>query len=333
MKPLETVWRPLVQRRLLPVAILLIAALVAIPFVLASEPEPVAPVAPAPVAGAESLTATTAPGTESIVSLVGDGEPAKRRRVLGASKNPFQPGPAQKVKLPPAPASATQVQAAPTGDSPAGSGGSISGPSTPPSFTPPSSTPPAVAGPPAPPAPKYELYSLTVRFGASESETLERMNLARLKALPSSKDPVLVYLGVAKDEKTAVFLVDAAVEAQGDGSCQPSPANCETIHLREGDTEFFDVKDESGNVTEQFQLDLLRIKRSTTASAAKAKAARTHVSKTGRKALLARRADSGPLRYRYDVKSGTVRKLDGKAFKAAVARATATLAGVFDVDR
>ena len=37
------------QRRLLPVAILLVAALVAVPFLLAKDPEPVAP-APAPAA-------------------------------------------------------------------------------------------------------------------------------------------------------------------------------------------------------------------------------------------------------------------------------------------
>ena len=329
MKPLETVWRPLVERRLLPVAILLIAALVAIPFLLASEPEPVVPVTPAPVAGAESLTATS-PGADSIVSLVADGEPAKRRRVLGARKNPFSPGPAQKVKQPPAPASASQQQApAPAGDSPSGSGGSASGPSTPPSSTPPSTTPPAVGGPPAAPRPKYELYSLTVRFGSSESESLDKLNLARLKALPSNKDPVLVYLGVAEDEKTAVFLVDAGVEPQGDGTCRPNPANCETIHLREGDTEFFDVKDEAGNVTEQFQLDLVDIKRRTTASAAKAKAARARASEAGRDVLQARKATSGPLRYRYDAKSGTVSKLDAKAFKALVARTAKVTASFF----
>jgi len=333
MKPLETIWRQLLQRRLLPVAILLIAALAAIPFVLASEPEPAAPAAPAPVAGggAESLTTATA-DTKSIVSLVANGERTKRRRVLGARKNPFSPAAAPKATPVPGLAPATQQPAtdAVTGGSPAG--GSISGPSTPPSLTPPSSTPPTSLDPPVLPKPRYELYSLTVRFGASEAESLEKLNLARLKALPSTVDPVLVYLGVEKDEKTAVFLVDEAVEPQGDGICRPNPANCETIHLREGDTEFFDVKDEAGNVTEQFQLDLLNIKRSTTASAAKAKTARAHASKAGRRVLHAHQARSGPLRYRYEAKSGTVRKLDAKAFKALVAktsRAAAAFSGGF----
>lgn len=327
MNPRETVWRPLVQRRLLPIAIVLIAALVAIPLVLAKDPEPVATPALAPVAGAGSSPA--APNGESVVSLVGDGERTERRRVLGASKNPFEPGPAPKASPTPQPATAAQqtVPSKPVGGAALGSGASPvpGGSSAPPAVAPPVTGPATLTPTPTPPRPEYELYSLTVRFGDSSADSLERMNLARLKALPSAKDPILVYLGVGDDEKTAVFMVDAAVEPQGDGICRPSPANCETIHLREGDTEFFDVQDETGQVTAQYQLDLLDIKRKTTASAARAKASRAHVSKAGRKALRARQADAGPLRYRYDPESGTVRKLQAKAFKALVARtATAT---------
>ena len=52
---------------------------------------------------------------------------------------------------------------------------------------------------------------------------------------------MLIYLGVLEDKKTAVFLVDSGVVAQGDGTCRPSRTTCETIHIREGETEFFDV--------------------------------------------------------------------------------------------
>ncbi len=191
--------------------------------------------------------------------------------------------------------------------------------------TPPATTPPATGTPAEPPKLSYELYSLTVRFSDSSAESLDKLNLPRLKPLPSAEDPILVYLGVAKDEKTAVFIVDANVEPQGDGICKPSPANCETIHLRQGDTEFFDVTDENGEVTAQYQLDLLNIKRTTTASAARAKAARARASKAGRRELRAR----GPLRYRYDAKSGTVRKLDARAFKALVARTARASVSLF----
>ena len=333
MNPRETVWRPLVERRLLPVAILLIAALVAVPLLLAKDPEPVAPVASAPAAGAAE-----APGSataQPIVSLVGDEEETTRRRVLGAKKNPFTPGPAPKAE---ATAQGTTVTTGvQSGGRPADTGSSVTttttgggGGTTPAGGD--SGPAPAdpVAGPPSPPAPKLELYSLTVRFGSSEGESLEKMNLARLKPLPSAEDAFLVYLGVGKDEKTAIFMVDASVEPQGDGVCRPNPANCETIHLRKGDTEFFDVQDETGKTTGQFQLDLLDIKRSTTSSSAKAAAVRAKVSPAGRKLLRARQAAQGPLRYRYDARDGVVERLQKKAFKAAVARATKAVTAVFE---
>jgi hypothetical protein len=327
-----TVWRQLVQRRLLPVAILLVAALAAVPVLLAQDAEP----APAPArAGADKAVTASAAVAEPIVELVEEGDRTKRRRVLGARKNPFEPAKPPKATKAKAPASAPASQAPTSGGTPAGgaesgagsgSGGSgapsAGTPSSPPAGEAPLSTPP-VTTPPAAEAPKrkQELYSLTVRFGDSTQELLPKMNLARLKPLPSATNPILVYLGVAEDKKTAIFMVDAAVQAQGDGVCRPDPAVCETIHLRVGDTEFFDVKDESGAVSAQYQLDLLEIERRTTSSASKARAARARVSEAGRKVLRAHKSQVGPLRYRYDAESGTVRKLGAKAWKGVVAEA------------
>jgi hypothetical protein len=189
-----------------------------------------------------------------------------------------------------------------------------------------------VAVDPAEPKPRHELYSLTVRFGDSTADSREKFNVARLKPLPSAEEPILVYLGLTKDHKTAIFLVDATVEPVGDGVCKPSPVTCETIHLRKGDTEFFEVKDAEGEVTAQYQLDLLDIERRTTASAAKAKAARARASKAGRKILRARQATLGPLRYRYDARRGAVKRMDKQAYEAAVV-AGAAMAGAFDLTR
>ena len=324
MKPLETVWRELVSRRLLPVAILLVAALAAIPFLLAKNPA-AAPVT-APVTGS-GASAPASSADDSVVTLVTDGQRTKRRRVLGERKNPFEPAPAPKIsKQAQGPLSepvqtTTATGGSTSGPNPSSSGGS----STPPASTPPVSAPPA--GVPVAPKPHYELYSLTVRFGSTEGE-LKKSNLPRLKALPGADDPVLVYLGLAKDNKTAIFMVDSNVDPQGDGTCEPSPANCETIRLKVGDTEFFDVKDETGTTTAQYQLDLIKIKRSTTASAAKAKAARAKVSAAGRRVVRARQKTDGPLHWSYDPKSGTVRKLNGKAYRAIVAK-TARVALAF----
>jgi hypothetical protein len=87
---------------------------------------------------------------------------------------------------------------------------------------------------------------------------------------------VLIYLGVLKDTRTAVFMIDAGVIAQGDGECAPSSTTCVTIHLNEGETEFFDVPADAAGGTEpiapadgtdatttttQYQLDLIKIRK------------------------------------------------------------------------
>jgi hypothetical protein len=319
MKPLENVWNGLVQRRLLPVAILLLAALVAVPFLLAKDPEPVA--APGAATADESLKADAATA-DPVVSLVDDSTHKERRRVLGARKNPFQPAPAPKAAKSDDTEPAAGETQSPTGgteaDKPADSG-APTGPTTSPGVTSPG-TPVA----PAEPKPTYELYSLTVNFGDAESGSLTRMNLPRLKPLPSAEEPVLVYLGPGKGGKSAIFMVDEGVVAQGDASCKPSPRNCETIHMSPGDTEFLDVTDEDGTVTAQYQLDLLKIKTSKTADASAAAAARAKESRAGRRAVQVRQASLGPLRYRYDAKSGTVRKIDKRAYKALLAKSART---------
>jgi hypothetical protein len=293
-------WRQLVRRRLWPVAILLAGALAAVPFLLAKEPEPVST---PPLPGAAATQAPAADGDPVVALASADEE--RRRRVLGARKDPFEPAPVKKPKAetPSGAGSEVPPMAAPPIDTGAGSGGGLpsGGGVTPPVVAPPAVPP--VAQPPEEKKPSYPLYTLTVRFGSSESGELPTQKVRKLEALPDDEEPLLVYLGVQDGGKTAVFMVDAGVIAQGDGSCQPDPQTCETLHLRAGDTEFFDVTDEEGNTTAQYQLDLLDIKHKTTASAAVARKA----SKGGRKAL---------------------RRLNRKAFKAEVARVKrAALAG------
>jgi len=145
-------------------------------------------------------------------------------------------------------AQSDQDDASTTGSSPS-SGGSV----------PPTTSTPTPVTPVEPtPAPKkYALHEITVRFGGAEDS--KRQSVKRLQALPSEQEPVLIYMGVLKDGKTAVFLVGDGVDPVGDGECKPTPQQCETIRLRAGETEFLDVKDEAGVVTDEFQLDLIKI--------------------------------------------------------------------------
>jgi hypothetical protein len=301
MSVLNDTWRYLVQAKLWPLAVLLVAALVAVPMMLAKDPEP----AVAPVA--DTKTAQSQLATQPIVTLAGPGDRAERRRVLGSRKNPFKPAVLpKKVK---APKAATD----PAATTDPASGG----------VTPGATVPTVGATPQQPgvttPKQTFEMFEMTVRFGpSSDTGELPKSNVKRLEALPSADEPVLVYLGVLSDKKTAVFLVDSGVVAQGDGDCVPSRINCETIHLKAGETEFFDVAGDDGETTAaQFQLDLVKIRHKATTSAHKA----ARVSKAGQKIVRARVAGDGPLRFRFNKKTGRLHKLSTKAYRAAVSRA------------
>jgi hypothetical protein len=315
MSAITDVWRQLVQRRLWPVAILLVAALAAVPLALAQQPEPAAPAPPLDAGSAEAALAT-----EPIVAQATASDRGKRRKVLGSPKNPFgvidaTAGSAE----PPDSAGSTPTQdpaPAPTGSS-GGSAPTAGSPSCG-ATEPPASTPPVE---PKPAPREYAMYELTVRFGDAAAGDLERRTLKRLQPLPSAEAPVLIYLGVMDDGKTAVFLVDHGIAAIGDGECPPTPETCETIRLRAGDTEFLDVKDETGAVTAQYQLDLIKIHKSTTASAARAQAS----SKAGKRLLEARVASAGPTGYRWNSAAGGLERRPVGAARATVVGSAAGL--------
>jgi len=253
MNVLTTTWRQLVRRRLWPVAVLLVAALAAVPVLLSRDAES---------AVEPSLPAASAPGAkvsdkiaEPVVAKAAVEDRSRRRRVLGARKDPFAPAPVKTPKKK-AKKAVTKTEAKPdaTTDQP-----TTSAPSVP-------STPIVVPTTPVKPKKTYEKGSLIVRFGDAASGALERINLKKLAALPddaqdAETEPLLVYLGLTKNGKKAKFLVDASLDATGDGTCKPHPASCETIELAQGETEFFDLVDpETGEISSQFQLDLVDIK-------------------------------------------------------------------------
>jgi hypothetical protein len=265
MNVLSTTWRQLVRSRLWPVAVLLVAALAAVPFLLGRDAEPVA-ASPAPAGDAG--TKVSASLAQPVVEEATPEERSRRRRVLGARKDPFRPEalkhPKKKkvvkapkvsvVKTPKAPKSSSGGSSSPT---PSHSGGSTIVPSVP--------TVPAVPVVPTKPKKTYAKGSLIVRFGDATTDSLPKFNLRKLAALPKNttadETPLLVYTGLTKNRKKAIFLVDDSLNPAGDGTCQPHPSNCETVQLAKGETEFFDVVDpDTGTITAQFELDLVDIK-------------------------------------------------------------------------
>lgn len=302
-------FRQLVERRLWPLALVLLLALAAIPMLLARDAE----VPPAPLATAAQLQ-TAQSATEPVVSLVTPGSHDRDRKVVGSRKDPFAPVPVKAAKADtPELASDAAKATSDAGKASSGGGSASAGGGT----TAPGVTVPVVTAPKK----TYEVLSLTVRFGTTEDESLPRRNLKRLTSLPDAEAPVVIYLGLLKDNKTAVFLVDATAKAQGDGNCDPTPANCQTVALKPGETEFFDVIGADGATTTQYQLDYVKVARKKTASAKAARAARAATAAGGRDALRARQSRLG--RLRFDKRSGTLKKLSVRAWKAQAARASA----------
>ena len=124
-------------------------------------------------------------------------------------------------------------------------------------------------------------------------------------------------------------MVDEDVDAAGRRRLPAEP-----VQLRDartcavGETEFLDVTDEDGTVTAQYQLDLLEHQdQARPPTRRRPPRPARKVSKAGRSVLRARQAAAGPLRYRYDAKSGTVRKIGKRAYKALLAKSARAALG------
>jgi hypothetical protein len=281
MSFIKNVLSDLIEKRLWPVAIALVAALVAVPIVLGGSSEGGGD-GGTPVAGVASAPADAGPSQAEVVSL--EEQAAGKVQRKGSLKNPFvQHHQPKVVTTPTAPSSTTPSPSASQGSS-GGSSSSSSGgnggtsdtpaptaPSTGTTTTPSDGTDAAKA-----------TYRVNFTFG-EEGAMRTYNNVARLTPLPSTDNPFFVYLGLADDGKSAIFLVDGTAEVSGDGKCTPSHDDCEQIALKAGDTEFLDLPSGTAGTVE-YTLTIKSIKKATTTKASAAKA-RARESKAGRELL------------------------------------------------
>lgn len=286
MNALTDPFKQLVERKLWPIALLLVAALVAVPFLLssdASEDDVLPPATAVQPVGADV--------SDSVVTVSDAGERDKVRAVLGSRKDPFRPARLKRVpKVKDSMAgTATTVEKGASGSTDAGS-----------QTKDPGTTVDPTVDVPETPKKTFDLYSLQVRFGNTESDTLKTRNVKRLSGLPGGTNPAVLYLGLSEDRESAVFIVDAGVEVVGDGKCDPGPDDCQTLVLEPGETVFLT----RGN--KQWQLDLIKIHVKKTTDEGEAKQSRKTVAKGGRKALREQMGRIG--RYRYSESRGTLYK-------------------------
>jgi len=253
MRAVRDAWEELVERRLWPVALLLVAALVAVPVVLAKQPATdtaAAPVDAPPAAAAASADLRTS--GDLVVSVAGGAGAGAPLR--GHAKNPFkqQHVPPRAAQAGTAPTGGAPVAPAGGGSSDGGSGGGSTG-----------------GGEPAPQT--YTYASIDVRFGRAGMFLRTLHDVPRLTPLPSSTQPIVIFMGMRADRETAVFMVSTDVHAQGEGRCMPSKKLCEAIELRRDQIALLDWAEPDGSVT-QYELDLIDVTLHETSSKAEAQA-------------------------------------------------------------
>jgi hypothetical protein len=318
MSFLKNVLHDLVEKRLWPVAIALVAALVAVPIVLGGSSSSTG-------TPATDVAAVTAPNglanhrdvaREQVVSL--EEQAAGKVQRAGKVRDPFvqhhQPKPV-KVLVVKTPATNQAAQGGATTPS------TSTGDTNP--FTGPSTTPKK------PEATSVDAYRVKLSFGEVGAQK-SYDNVARLTPLPSSDNPFFVYLGLADDQKSAIFLINADAVPNGDGSCKPTHDDCQQIVLRAGDTEFFDLQSGTAGVV-QYQLDLKSIKKYKAATKASAAKAHARESKAGREALRQLVADDPAVLGSWDFSKGLgllVQK--DPATTPDVANVPSTVAGTAD---
>jgi hypothetical protein len=258
--------RDLFGRRLWPVIVLLLVAIVAVPLVLRKNARAdVAPVPPAPpLAGAASPAKhTAAPASGSPLPV-------------GMPRDPFASG-IVRANTKPAPTQATasvtapsSVAASTTATSPAvvspspttSSSGSATTPTpttTTTTTTPTTTTTTTTTGTsvPVPTADlSWTVYGVALRVGTGSFAPL-RSDVVRLTPLPSVAQPKAMFMGVMAGGTEAVFALGARVQHAGPGLCRPDRKRCAALVLRVGQTEQIVAAAAGG--PRQFDLSLVSI--------------------------------------------------------------------------
>jgi hypothetical protein len=247
----SNLWGDLREKRLWPVAVLLLAALVAVPVVLKKSPEEPPP-APPIAAGQRN-----APESEELKGLatvtledagVGDGssldtfDPANpfrppERVVEEGDEESGEGAPgADEVIL------SDEVVEGGSGGGDIGSGGDRGG-GTGGGTDGTGGTGDGDAGGDGTTTETTEYaYVLDVTF-SNNGRTRKIKGMERLDMLPSAASPLLLFLGVSSNAGNAVFLVDSTLDAAGEGKCKPSQAECAFLHLGAGSEHMFTTED------------------------------------------------------------------------------------------
>jgi hypothetical protein len=341
----RTVLQDLVERRLWPVALLLVGAVLAVPVLMGGGGSP----APGGASGS-AAKAALASDDGAQVTIVESTPPSRKRS--GRERNPFvQPAAAPSASSAAAsstsaqtsgPTPVTQVSSAATGGGSGptpvtttvaqgadkgatGAGGVESQPTTPVE----ASTPATTEHPVEHKNPRDDVFRVNLRFGSGPGEMHTAKDVARLTPLPSTDDPVFVFLGVMPDAKTVVLLLPAGASGEGEAKCRPKAGDCRLLEVRTDESEVVDVPTADGG-ERQFVVRVTGVKRSDAKTDAQAAEAHQRASKAGqdllREAAEAEGADAFDA-YRYRPELGTLAHAARKARAAGTGTRTVSRHG------
>jgi hypothetical protein len=85
-------------------------------------------------------------------------------------------------------------------------------------------------------------YVIDVTF-VNNGRTRRIKGMERLDMLPSAASPLLLFLGVSTNGGNAVFLIDSTLQTAGEGRCEPSDGECAFLHLGAGSEHMFTTGD------------------------------------------------------------------------------------------
>jgi hypothetical protein len=267
--------RDLVERRLWPVALLLVVAAVAVPLYLGrASSDDGAVDAPLPGATAQA-------GAKASKAAVSLDESADESDGVGRVHNPFKQKYVPKAKKA---QTGTDKASQPSGASPSTGSGSAGG-STP-GDTGTGNTGSGTSGGTDDTSKDdttktdVDVSHVSLHLGPV-GELVTYKDVARLSPLPSAGNPLFVFTGVLKDGKTAVLLPSSTVQIgeESDVKCKPSNKSCQKLELEQDETVFFKI---AGDATgTQYQLDVISVRQRSGGSAKATAAALQRHSKAG----------------------------------------------------
>lgn len=281
------------EKRLWPLAVILVIALVAVPVLLSSNGNSGTPVA--------QLPPVSPGGTVPSLPAVSVTPTPSDARLTGRERNPFaqQAGKATSPgkgsgssttstngNAPPVasnPSKGTSSSSSSSSSSSGSTGSPASGSVTVPASTP-APTTPAKPAPTVASLTDKQAYDVAISLTNTSGGAYTVDPVERLSPIPSGSLPLLIELGVLQGGHRVLFAVQPGTVVTGPGRCTPGPIDCEVFSLAPNQIEGVATQQSDGSVSGAL-MAVTAIKADNFSSAAAADRARQDESATGRRLL------------------------------------------------